>query len=47
MIGGLVVGLAENLSVMVIPSSYKPAVPFLLILAVLYFRPQGLFGAER
>ena len=46
-IGGLVVGLAENLSVMVIPSGYKPAVPFLLILAVLYFRPQGLFGAAR
>lgn len=46
-IGGLVVGLAENLSVMVIPSGYKPAVPFLLILAVLYFRPQGLFGAPR
>ena len=46
-IGGLVVGLSENLSVMVIPSGYKPAVPFLLILAVLYFRPQGLFGEPR
>ena len=46
-IGGLIVGLAENLSVMVIPSSYKPAVPFLLILAILYFRPQGLFGEPR
>lgn len=43
-IGGLVVGISENLSVMVIPSTYKPAVPFLLILAVLYFRPEGLFG---
>ena len=43
-VGGLVVGLSENLSVMVIPASYKPAVPFLLILAILYFRPQGLFG---
>jgi branched-chain amino acid transport system permease protein len=43
-IGGLVVGISENLSVMVIPSTYKPAVPFLLILAILYFRPQGLFG---
>ena len=43
-IGGLAVGLAENLSVMVIPSTYKPAIPFLLILVVLYFRPQGLFG---
>ncbi len=46
-IGGLAVGLSENLSVMVIPSTYKPAVPFLLILAVLYFRPQGLFGERQ
>ena len=43
-IGGLIVGLSENLSVMFIPTSYKPAVPFLVILLVLYFRPQGLFG---
>lgn len=46
-IGGLVVGLSENLSVMIIPTSYKPAVPFLLILAILYFRPQGLFGERQ
>jgi branched-chain amino acid transport system permease protein len=46
-IGGLLVGLSENLSVMIIPTSYKPAVPFLLILLVLYFRPQGLFGERQ
>ena len=46
-IGGLLVGLSENLSVMFIPTTYKPAVPFLLILLVLYFRPQGLFGSEK
>ena len=46
-IGGLVVGLSENLSVMIIPTTYKPAVPFLLILAILYFRPQGLFGERQ
>lgn len=43
-LGGLFVGLAENLSIMVIPSTYKPAVPFLLLVAVLYLRPQGFFG---
>ncbi|MEM7043916.1 MAG: branched-chain amino acid ABC transporter permease [Pseudomonadota bacterium] len=43
-VGGLIVGLAENLSVMVIPASYKPAIPFLLILLILYVRPKGLFG---
>lgn len=46
-IGGLLVGLSENLSVMIIPTTYKPAVPFLLILLVLYFRPQGLFGSTK
>ena len=43
-LGGLIVGLSENLSVMIIPTTYKPAVPFLLILAILYFRPEGIFG---
>ncbi|MDE2791243.1 MAG: branched-chain amino acid ABC transporter permease [Paracoccaceae bacterium] len=43
-LGGLIVGLSENLSVMIIPTTYKPAVPFLLILAILYFRPDGIFG---
>jgi branched-chain amino acid transport system permease protein len=46
-IGGLAVGLAENLSLLVIPSTYKPAIPFLLILAVLFFRPRGLFGERK
>jgi len=46
-IGGLIVGLSENLSVMVIPASYKPSVPFLLILVILYLRPQGLFGERQ
>jgi branched-chain amino acid transport system permease protein len=46
-LGGLIVGLSENLSVMVIPSTYKPAVPFLLILVILYFRPDGIFGERK
>ncbi|MEM6988203.1 MAG: branched-chain amino acid ABC transporter permease [Pseudomonadota bacterium] len=43
-LGGMIVGLSENLSVMFIPTTYKTAVPFLLILAILYFRPEGIFG---
>jgi branched-chain amino acid transport system permease protein len=46
-IGGLLVGLSENLSALIIPSGYKPAVPFLLILLILYLRPQGLLGGNR
>lgn len=44
--GGLLVGMAENLSVLVIPAGYKAAMPFLLLLLILYVRPQGIFGAE-
>lgn len=43
-LGGFIVGLAENVALMWIPSGYKPAIPFLVILIVLFIRPNGLFG---
>ncbi|MHB2166361.1 branched-chain amino acid ABC transporter permease [Alsobacter sp. R-9] len=46
-VGGLLVGLAENLSVLVISPGYKTAMPFLVLLAVLFVRPQGLFGEKQ
>ncbi len=46
-LGGFVVGIASNLALMVLPSGYSPAVPFLLILVVLLVRPHGLFGGPR
>ncbi|MFP7671941.1 branched-chain amino acid ABC transporter permease [Marivita sp. S0852] len=46
-LGGFLVGLASNLALTILPSGYSPAVPFLIILAVLLIRPHGLFGEER
>lgn len=43
-IGGLIIGLSESLSVLIIPTGYKQAVPFLILLLILYLRPRGLFG---
>lgn len=43
-VGGFLVGLAENLSLLVISPGYKGAMPFLLLLAILWARPQGIFG---
>ena len=43
-LGALIISLAENLVSIVIPSTYKPLVPFVLLLVVLYFRPSGLFA---
>jgi branched-chain amino acid transport system permease protein len=42
--GGLVVGLLEAFGAGYLSSSYKDAIAFLVILAVLFVMPQGLFG---
>lgn len=47
LLGGFLVGIAANMALMILPSGYSPAVPFLIILAVLLVRPHGLFGEER
>jgi branched-chain amino acid transport system permease protein len=46
-LGGFIVGIAGGVSLWVLPSGYIPAMPFLIILAVLLIRPHGLFGEER
>ena len=43
-IGGLLVGLAENLGAAYISSAYKDALVFVLMFLFLLVRPQGLFG---
>jgi len=41
-LGGLIIGLAMNYSVLFIPSAYKLAVAFVIMIGVLILRPQGL-----
>jgi branched-chain amino acid transport system permease protein len=44
MLAGLVVGLAEALTVQFIGAEWRAAVAFVILVAVLILRPQGLFG---
>jgi branched-chain amino acid transport system permease protein len=44
-IGGLVLGLLESLGAGYVSSAYKDVIAFLIILAVLFFRPDGILGA--
>jgi branched-chain amino acid transport system permease protein len=43
-VGGLVLGLVESLSVAFISSTYKDAIALVVLLLVLFLKPSGLFG---
>ena len=45
-VGGLAIGLSEELSLLVLPATYKTVVGFLAILLILTLRPSGLLGAR-
>lgn len=44
--GGLILGIVEALTAGYVSSAYKDATPFVLILLILFFLPQGLFGKK-
>ncbi len=44
-LGGFALGVAEALSLVFIPSGYKDAVAFFILLLILYFRPKGILGS--
>ena len=45
--GGIVIGLTQEWSTLIVASQWKVAVSFIVLVVVLIFRPQGIFGSER
>lgn len=45
-LGGLIVGLAEEMSVLIVPSQYKMATAFVILLLILLLRPSGLLKGK-
>jgi branched-chain amino acid transport system permease protein len=46
LVGGFLLGVLEGLTAGYISSQYKDAAAFIVILGVLFFPPQGLFGRK-
>jgi branched-chain amino acid transport system permease protein len=46
MLGGLVIGLTDSLSIIWIPSDFTKAAAFALMILILLFRPSGLFAGR-
>jgi branched-chain amino acid transport system permease protein len=46
-LGGYLLGLAENLGIWYLPSGYKDAIAFVILIIFLLFRPQGFFGIKK
>jgi branched-chain amino acid transport system permease protein len=44
-VGGVAVGLIETFAGVLVGSAFKNLVPFVLLMLLLVFRPEGLFGA--
>ena len=44
MAGGIIIGLAQEISTAILPAEYKIAVSFAIMIAVLFFRPNGILG---
>lgn len=43
-VGGLLLGVVDNLAAAYVSTQYRGAVPLFLLIAVILFRPQGLMG---
>ena len=47
MVGGLLLGVIETLVTGYLSSTYRDAIAFVILIAILLFRPTGLFGAPQ
>jgi branched-subunit amino acid ABC-type transport system permease component len=47
LLGGLILGILENVVAIPLPNTWVPVIEFLLFVLILMFRPSGLFGARK
>jgi branched-chain amino acid transport system permease protein len=45
-VGGLIIGVVESLSGFYLPMGFKDVAPYIVVLLMLWFKPNGLFGEK-
>jgi branched-chain amino acid transport system permease protein len=45
-VGGLIIGVVESLSGFYLPVGFKDVAPYIVVLLMLWFKPNGLFGEK-
>ncbi len=46
LVGGLIIGVAQQVSTAFLLPTYKPAVAFMMMILILLVRPKGIFGGK-
>jgi len=46
LVGGLIIGVAQQVSTAFLMPTYKPAVAFIIMILILLIRPKGIFGGQ-
>jgi branched-subunit amino acid ABC-type transport system permease component len=46
MVGAILLGLAMDIGVIIIPSAYRPTIAFAVIIIMLIIKPNGIFGGK-
>jgi branched-chain amino acid transport system permease protein len=47
MFGGIIIGIVRNVSLIWLPSDFSTAAAFLMMILILLFRPEGIFGGVK
>jgi len=47
LVGGLILGVAETMATLILPATLKQVVSFSILIIIMLFRPQGLFGGKK
>ena len=46
LVGGLLIGVIDNLSAVYVSAEYRAAVPLILLIVIIMVRPQGIMGTS-